>query len=203
MIKTIILSAAHAKDTPGKRSPDGLFREYLFSREVLEIVKLGLIANGVKVKLIAPESEPTTNSIRKNRVVEANKIDNAFYFALHNNAAGNGKEWKTARGIEVWTSVGQTTSDIYATQIFISLREEFEKDFSDFSLFWRTDMRDGDVDKEANFIELMSKHPSVLLEFLFMDNKADLSYLNDKTIKSRLANVLIDELTKIANEKLS
>lgn len=202
-MKTIILSAAHAKDTPGKRSPDGLFREYLFSREVLEIVKLGLIANGVKVKLIAPESEPTTNSIRNNRVVEANKIDNAFYFALHNNAAGNGKEWKTARGIEIWTSVGQTASDIYATQIFIALRKEFEKDFSDFSLFWRTDMRDGDVDKEANFIELMSKHPSVLLEFLFMDNKADLSYLNDKTIKSRLANVLIDELTKIANEKVS
>lgn len=198
-MKTIILSTAHAKDTPGKRSPDGLFREYLFSREILQIVKLGLEQEKVPVILISPESEPTIASIKKNRVEVANKINNAFYFALHVNASP-GTGWQNARGIEVWTSKGQTQSDIYATQIFIALRKEFEQDFSDFKLFWRTDMADGDVDKEANFIELMSRHPSVLLEFLFMDNKADLKYLQDTKIKMRLANILIEELTKIARQ---
>ena len=196
-MKTIILSAAHSKDTPGKQSPDGTFKEWEWSREVLEIVKIGLRQNGVKIVVIAPESEPSTAFLKKNRVDVANKVDNAFYFSLHVNAAP-GQGWQQARGIEIWTSKGQTKSDEYATQIFIALRQEFEKDFSDFSLFWRTDMRDGDIDKEANFTELLSKHPSVLLEFLFMNNKTDLKYLNDITIKTRLANVLIEELTKIA-----
>lgn len=196
-MKTIILSAAHSKDTPGKQSPDGTFKEWEWSREVLQIVKIGLRQNGVKIVVIAPESEPSTAWLKKNRVDVANKIDNAFYFSLHVNAAP-GQGWQQARGIEIWTSKGQTKSDEYATQIFIALRQEFEKDFSDFSLFWRTDMRDGDIDKEANFTELLSKHPSVLLEFLFMNNKTDLKYLNDITIKTRLANVLIEELTKIS-----
>jgi N-acetylmuramoyl-L-alanine amidase len=196
-MKTIILAAAHSKDTPGKQSPDGTFKEWEWSREVLQIVKIGLRQNGVKIVVIAPESEPSTAWLKKNRVDVANKIDNAFYFSLHVNAAP-GQGWQQARGIEVWTSKGQTKSDEYATKIFIALRNEFEKDFSDFKLFWRTDMSDGDIDKEANFTELLSKHPSVLLEFLFMNNKTDLKYLNDITIKTRLANVLIDELTKIA-----
>ena len=196
-MKTIILAAAHSKDTPGKQSPDGTFKEWEWSREVLQIVKIGLRQNGVKIVVIAPESEPSTAWLKKNRVDVANKIDNAFYFSLHVNAAP-GQGWQQARGIEIWTSKGQTKSDEYATKIFIALRNEFEKDFSDFKLFWRTDMSDGDIDKEANFTELLSKHPSVLLEFLFMNNKTDLKYLNDITIKTRLANVLIDELTKIA-----
>jgi len=196
-MKTIILSAAHSKDTPGKQSPDGTFKEWEWSREVLQIVKIGLRQNGVKTVVIDPESEPSTAWLKKNRVDVANKIDNAFYFSLHVNAAP-GQGWQQARGIEIWTSKGQTKSDEYATKIFIALRNEFEKDFSDFKLFWRTDMSDGDIDKEANFTELLSKHPSVLLEFLFMNNKTDLKYLNDITIKTRLANVLIDELTKIA-----
>ena len=196
-MKTIILSAAHSKDTPCKQSPDGTFKEWEWSREVLQIVKIGLRQNGVKTVVIAPENEPSTAWLKKNRVDVANKIDNAFYFSLHVNAAP-GQGWQQARGIEIWTSKGQTKSDEYATKIFIALRNEFEKDFSDFKLFWRTDMSDGDIDKEANFTELLSKHPSVLLEFLFMNNKTDLKYLNDITIKTRLANVLIDELTKIA-----
>lgn len=196
-MKTIILAAAHSKDTPGKQSPDGTFKEWEWSREVLQIVKIGLRQNGVKTVVIDPESEPSTAWLKKNRVDVANKIDNAFYFSLHVNAAP-GQGWQQARGIEIWTGKGQTKSDEYATKIFIALRNEFEKDFSDFKLFWRTDMSDGDIDKEANFTELLSKHPSVLLEFLFMNNKTDLKYLNDITIKTRLANVLIDELTKIA-----
>jgi N-acetylmuramoyl-L-alanine amidase len=196
-MKTIILSAAHSKDTPGKQSPDGTFKEWEWSREVLQIVKIGLRQNGVKTVVIDPESEPSTAWLKKNRVDVANKIDNAFYFSLHVNAAP-GQGWQQARGIEIWTSKGQTKSDEYATKIFIALRNEFEKDFSDFKLFWRTDMTDGDVDKEANFIELLNKHPSVLLEFLFMNNKTDLKYLNDITIKTRLADVLINELYKIS-----
>ena len=37
--KTIILGTAHLSSTPGKRSPDGAFREYKFSREVCKDIQ--------------------------------------------------------------------------------------------------------------------------------------------------------------------
>lgn len=58
-------------------------------------------------------------------------------------------------------------------------------------------MSDGDVDKEANFTELMNKHPAVLLEWLFQDNKEDVALLNDEKINSKLVEVLTDVLFKI------
>jgi hypothetical protein len=38
-MKTIILGTAHLKSTPGKCSPDGKFREYKYSREIVAAVK--------------------------------------------------------------------------------------------------------------------------------------------------------------------
>ncbi|MBQ0142118.1 MAG: N-acetylmuramoyl-L-alanine amidase, partial [Prevotellaceae bacterium] len=31
---TILIDNGHGSDTPGKRSPDGLFREYSYTREI-------------------------------------------------------------------------------------------------------------------------------------------------------------------------
>jgi N-acetylmuramoyl-L-alanine amidase len=44
----VILGTAHSKSTPGKRSPDGLLREYLYSREICKRVKSALMAKGIK-----------------------------------------------------------------------------------------------------------------------------------------------------------
>ena len=59
-------------------------------------------------------------------------------------------------------------------------------------------MRDKDVDKEENFVELMSKHPAVLLEWLFQDNKDDFALLQDDDVNSRLVFILSDVLYEIA-----
>ena len=48
-MKTIILGTAHLKSTPGKRSPDGKFREYAYSREVVAAVKAILKDYGYNV----------------------------------------------------------------------------------------------------------------------------------------------------------
>ena len=37
--KVIILGTAHGSNVPGKRSPDGKFREYKVSREVINLLK--------------------------------------------------------------------------------------------------------------------------------------------------------------------
>ena len=42
----IILGTAHLSSTAGKRSPDGLFREYKYSREICKLVKEALVQRG-------------------------------------------------------------------------------------------------------------------------------------------------------------
>lgn len=136
----------------------------------------------------------------RNRVILANNVQApAFYFSLHNNAAGNSSQWMSARGVEIWTTIGQTKSDEYATMIYEALYNAFPDIHGTFNknVFWRKDMSDGDVDKEANFTELMNKHPAVLLEWLFQDNKEDVALLNDEKINSKLVEVLTDVLFKI------
>lgn len=159
-----------------------------------------LIKKGVNVIYI-PDKGINTEPGLWNRVKEENKYENAFVFSLHNNAAGSGKEWKSARGVEIWTSKGQTKSDEYATLILNSLERAFPTLNGDFPFYpyWRKDTRDGDVDKEENFVELMSNHPAVLLEFLFQDNKDDFELLQNDSVMSKLVFILSDVLFEIAN----
>lgn len=200
-MKTIILSCAHGEEVPGKQAPDGSYKEYIGCRNLGYYIGDNLIKKGINVVYIPEKGVKTEPGLSK-RIQIANKIPSpAFYFALHNNAAGSGAKWMTARGIEIFTSPGQTSSDPFATQIFTSLQRALPKLNGDFpfNLFWRKDMKDGDPDKEANFTELLSKHPSVLLELGFQDNKEDLKeILQNDVILTDIGNILIDVLFEIA-----
>lgn len=200
-MKTIILSLAHGEKVPGKQSPDGSYKEYQGCRRLGYYIADILERKGVDVRLI-PEKGVNTEPGLSERVRLENLIDGpAFVLALHNNAAGADGKWKTARGIEIYTTPGETASDPFATLIFTSLQRALPKlnDSFPFNLFWRKDMRDGDVDKEAWFTELMSKHPSVLLELGFQDNKEDLKWLTDDKLLTIIGAILADVLFEIAN----
>lgn len=191
-MRTIILSAAHGKNVSGKQSPDGRFREYIFSRRAQRLIQAGLHEMGVPCILI-PEGD-TEPGLRKRVEIENQIRQPAFVFSLHNNAAGNGTKWMSARGVEIWTSKGETLSDAYATIIFQALQKAFPE-----IEHWRTDYyRDGDLDKEENFTELMSIHPAVLLEWLFQDNKLDVEFLEKEENLQRLVGCLIQVLYKIS-----
>jgi N-acetylmuramoyl-L-alanine amidase len=85
----IILDAAHGEDTPGKRSPDGRFREYRWSREIILDLSIQLKKLGYKVF----ESNPSVSEIGlSKRAANANKIEglNKIFISIHANAAGNG-----------------------------------------------------------------------------------------------------------------
>ena len=198
-MKTIILSPAHAQDTPGKQSPDGVFKEYEFSRKILSQVMINLKDKRIPCEYLAPENEPSISSIYYNRVLPTNKIwaetkGNCIYFALHTNAAGNGKNWLEARGVCAFTSRGQTKSDEYAELLY----KDLKKEFSDLTpknqpewYFWRGL-------REENFIELMSNPPCILLEWLFQDSKEDIVLLENEEINNRLIKIITDFLIKIA-----
>ena len=66
-----------------------------------------------------------------------------------------GNEWCTARGFEIYTTKGQTRSDLFATVIFEQASGRTSTTTDGYK--HRMDKSDGDPDKEANFTVLMGK----------------------------------------------
>lgn len=178
---TIILDAAHGSDVAGKASPDGRHREYNWSRVWIAQLGQHLSDIGYNVVYTAPEN---TEPGLKERVKRMNAVPGpAIVFSLHNNAAKCG-EWANARGMAIYTSRGETRSDSCAEIIYGNILS-FMPD-----LQWRTDMSDGDHDWEQNFSVLMSKHPSVLFEYFFQDNKMDLQLIQDAQLSMTVLYIL-------------
>lgn len=170
----ILIDNGHGIDTLGKRSPDGVFREYKYTRELSKEIVKRLIELGYDAQLLVPEIE---DICLKERVKRVNTIckeigtNNVILISIHNNAAGNG-DWMKARGWSCYTSEGQTESDIIATFLYTTAEECFPGHKI------RKEWSDGDVDWEAGFYILRKTLcPAVLTENFFMDNKEDYEYL--------------------------
>lgn len=99
----------------------------------------------------------------KKRVDKANvfhRTHKAIYISIHSDALGNGETWQQASGISVYTSKGQTKSDVFASIVIDELQEKFKNDVK-----WRTDETDNDKDKEENFYVLSKTNcPAILIE---------------------------------------
>ena len=190
----ILIDAGHGIDTPGKRSPDGLFREYLWNRQVADLVLDKLLNAGIDAFLVVPE----TNDVPlRNRVNRVNSFCNRFgapnvlLVSIHANAAGNGSVWMNAKGWSCYTSKGNTKSDLVAECLY----DAFEEDFPDRKI--RKDMSDGDRDWEENFYVLAkSRCPAVLLENFFYDNKEECAWLLQEETKRRIASAAVKGIIK-------
>lgn len=181
----ILIDAGHGIDTPGKRSPDGSFREYLWNREIADIVLNDLAIDGYDVGLVVTETNDIPLSTRVNRV---NAVcaqlgqNNVVLISIHSNAAGNGKDWMNAKGWSCYTTKGQTQSDRLADLLY----DSFERAFPDRKI--RKDMQDGDRDWEENFYIIQkTKCPAVLIENFFYDNKEECQWLQQEAVKIRIA----------------
>lgn len=126
------------------------------------------------------------------RVEKANKLHaelgNCVYVSIHCNAGGG-------TGYEVYTSVGQTSSDAIADVFY----KEFEKVFPDAKM--RSDTVDGDFDKEAHFYVLKNTTcPAVLTENFFMDNRADAEILSSSKEVAKIARAHFEAIKKISKD---
>lgn len=190
----ILIDPGHGIDTPGKRSPDGLFREYLWNRQVADLILEGLISAGVDASLVVTETNDVTLRNRVNRVnTICNRVgaSNVLLVSVHANAAGNGSAWMNAKGWSCYTSKGKTKSD----QVAECLYDAFEEEFQDRKI--RKDMSDGDRDWEENFYVLQkSKCPAVLLENFFYDNREECAWMLQEETKRRIAGAAVKGIIK-------
>lgn len=186
----IILDNGHGLETLGKRSPDGVFREYRWCRDFVKLLKSKLEYWGYKVIELVPEEEDISLSARVNRANEIYTLhNNCILISIHNNAAGDGSKWYNATGWEAWTSEGNTRSD--------KLAEIFYEEAELKGLKTRKDLSDMDADKEANFTILTkTKCPAVLTENMFMDSKKDLEFLNSEDGVKTLINIHLNAVRR-------
>lgn len=194
----ILIDPGHGIDTPGKRSPDGLFREYLWNRQVADLILEGLVSAGIDASLVVTETNDVSLRNRVNRVnTICNRLSasNVLLVSIHANAAGNGSAWMNANGWSCYTSRGKTKSD----QVAECLYDAFEEEFQDRKI--RKDMSDGDRDWEENFYVLeKSKCPAVLLENFFYDNREECAWMLQEETKRRIASAAVKGIIKYIKE---
>ena len=190
----ILIDPGHGIDTPGKRSPDGLFLEYLWNRQVADLILEGLVSAGVDASLVVTETNDVSLRNRVNRVnTICNRVgaSNVLLVSVHANAAGNGSAWMNAKGWSCYTSKGKTKSD----QVAECLYDAFEAEFPERKI--RKDMSDGDRDWEENFYVLQkSKCPAVLLENFYYDNREECEWMLQEETKRRIADAAVKGIIK-------
>lgn len=108
-----------------------------------------------------------------------------YLMSIHCNGGGG-------TGIEVYTSPGQTRSDVYAAEWAKAVKEVFPKEV------FRADYSDGDPDKEAPFYVLKNTHcPAFLTETFFMDRMADAEKLLDPRVIRKIAEANVKAILAI------
>lgn len=196
----ILLDNGHGVDTLGKRSPDAVkemtdskfyLREYAWTREVAKICYSMLKLRGFDVDLLVPEETDIPLSTRVKRVnnwCSKKGKANVLLVSIHNNAAGDGSRWMSARGWAVYTSPGVTKSDILADYMYKAAETVFKpplkiRKYKDKYL---------EKDWEENFTILTKTNcPAVLVENFFQDNREDVWYLNSDSGKAQCIKVIM------------
>lgn len=196
----IVLDCGHSLTTQGKRSPDHQFFEYEYNRIIGRRVAERLNDLGIEYCFTYPIDEPydlslTSRANVANKMAKKKGAGNVLLISIHSNAAGNGKDWKNAKGWSVWTTKGETKSDKYATIFW----EEAEKVCRKYNRSIRKDTySDGDPDYEANFTVIFKTIcPSILIEEFFYDNEEEMHWLLSEEGKSACTEIIINAIKRI------
>lgn len=221
---TVILGTAHGKNVAGKRSPDGIFEEWQYSREIVERLREELAKHEDLVDVFVdiptadvplPQQAELTRRVRYvNQLCAHRHTERCIYVSIHVDAASSG-EWNNAGGWTAYTSPGRTRSDILATYLY----EAAEKHLAGYAakmeegkkkgLYgsnqkpFRKDTSDGDPDKEARFYVLVrTKCAAVLTENLFQDNKADVAFLTSEEGKKAIVALHKEAILRFAQHNI-
>lgn len=165
----ILIFPGHGGVDTGAIARDSRGREVYESRLNLTYCRrlaIGLNVSGVDVMLMRQSDATLTIN---ERVAISNILRPDLIISWHNNSHSS-----EAHGIEVFTSPGQTMSDIAAGHVINRIQSKFPN-----SKF-RQDFSDGDPDKEAEYQILTDTlDPAILIEGGFMSNKEELIWLQN------------------------
>ena len=186
----ILIDNGHGVNTPGKRSPDGRFREYAWAREIARAIVADCKDLGYDAELLVPEEYDVCLSARCYRAncwCERLGKSNVLLVSIHVNAAGKGDRWYNATGWSAYTCKGQTRSDKLADCLY----KQAGLWLSGHRL--RMDYSDGDPDIESDFASLKKTAcPAVLTENGFQDCEESLLFLESNEGKEAIIGLHVD-----------
>lgn len=180
--------------TKGKRSPiwpDGsqLF-EGEFNRYIVNRVSNLLENEKIDHCILVPEVEDIS---LPERVKRSNQVylqhKNSILVSIHSNGGGG-------EGYEIYTSKGQTKSDVVAPYF----KKGMQRYFPDIN--YREDKIDGDIDKESNFYIIKNSYcPAVLPEHFFMDTYRDCKIIMSESGRQKIAMAIFVSILMIEKQK--
>ena len=199
-------SSSKAKNiTPGKRTPYLVcgaapalsMYEGDFNRDVVKILESKLKESGYNVHIIVPEEEDVSLG---ERVRRANKLcqeygaSNCIFVSIHSNAAGNGRQWMSARGFSVHICQGASKrSELMANLLFnaaaIDGHFKMRKPLPN-QKYWVNNF----------YVIKNTLCPAILSESGFYDNVDDVTYLLTPESRENVAMYHYNALVKYIQE---
>jgi len=178
----ICIDFGHGSFDPGAIGQKGTLEKNINLQVGLKLTQK-FIDNGFIIKLTRKSDNVTWNSKTdlQTRCDIANNFNADIFISIHCNSATN----RSAYGAEVWTSVGETSSDVLAERIIEKYKTILPTQFV------RVDMSDGDSDKEANYYVLRNtKMTAVLVELAFISNLEEEKLLNDNDFQNKCVDTI-------------
>ncbi|MFY0545438.1 N-acetylmuramoyl-L-alanine amidase [Brevibacillus sp. H7] len=174
--RIVLIDPGHGAETPGKRSPDGLLREYEFNRDVARRLQKKLQASGIDARLTVTDDTDMPLIKRTNLARELKRRGyDVLLVSIHANAAGSG--WGPAHGIETFTNdQAQQLADILQQKL-VELTGLSNRGVK------RADLH---ITRESG------RHgiPGILTELGFMTNRDECSLLKTSDYREKCATAL-------------
>ena len=190
----ILLDGGHGENTPGKQSPDGLLKEYAYTRDIVKRVFNSLKELGYEPYILVPE----INDISLNtRVKRANNIYNAsgkkaILVSIHCNAAGADGKWHSANGWSVFVAQNASANSK-------RLANCLKKAADDQKLKVRIQYPNKSYWVQSLAICRDTNCPAVLTENMFQDNKEDVQFLLSEEGKKKITELHVKGIINYLN----
>jgi len=174
----IMIDAGHGPETAGKRSPDGLLREFNFNNAVANLIRQYLSEDGLTVYFSHNELKDVSLA---ERTKYANQMKVDAFISIHANAYGT--DWNQANGIE-------TYAYLTASKESLSLASLIQH-----SMITACNRTNRGV-KKANFAVLReTRMPAVLIECGFMTNRQEATLLLNTVYRKQCAKAISFAIT--------
>ena len=169
------------------------FYEGVWNRTLTNIVAQKLSNLSIQHLVVSHEFLDTSLNYRVDIANWYHKnFKRGIYISNHSNASASHR----ARGFEVYTTPGVTSSDKLAELLWDNVNEVLGD-----RIRYRTDTSDGDHDKEARFFVITkTAMPAILIEHLFFDNEDDVKLLMNPDIVERFAEAQVRTIIKYIHQ---
>ena len=190
----ILLDNGHGKNCPGKQSPDGLLKEYAYTREIVKRIFNSLKELGYEPYILVPETDDISLSMRVKR---ANNIYNAsnkkaILISVHCNAAGADGKWHSAKGWSVFVAQNASANSK-------KLADCLKKAADDEKLKVRLQYSNKSYWVQSLAVCRDTNCPAVLTENMFQDNKEDVEFLLSEDGKKKITELHVNGIINYLN----